>query len=186
MYFEEVLEKYRKTAFSQADKGRKFEKLIQAYLKTDSKFKNLLDKVWLWSDFYAKRNFSGQDTGIDLVAKTYDGKYWAIQCKFFAKDGYISKSDVDTFISTSGKTFLDENNLTTNFSFRLWVDTTQSVFSQNAEDTFLNQIIPVGRLSYDDLKKSPIDWRKLDEGITGEKALTPKKNIKTSSKRSRK
>lgn len=178
MYFEEVLEKYRKTAFSQADKGRKFEKLIQAYLKTDSKFKNLLDKVWLWSDFYAKRNFSGQDTGIDLVAKTYDGKYWAIQCKFFAKDGYISKSDVDTFISTSGKTFLDENNLTTNFSFRLWVDTTQSVFSQNAEDTFLNQIIPVGRLSYDDLKKSPIDWRKLDEGITGEKALTPKKILR--------
>ena len=38
MGFEQVLEKYRKIAFSERDKGTRFERLMQAYLKTDPRY----------------------------------------------------------------------------------------------------------------------------------------------------
>ena len=38
MSFQAILTKYRKDSFSERDKGDRFERLMQAYLKTDPKY----------------------------------------------------------------------------------------------------------------------------------------------------
>ena len=101
--FHKVLNKYRQESFSERDKGNRFERLIQAYLKTDPRYTSMLSEVWLWNEFPFSSEFGGKDLGIDLVAKTADGDYWAIQCKCYAEDSIIDKKSVDTFLSTSSK-----------------------------------------------------------------------------------
>lgn len=46
MGFQKVLEKYRKIAFSERDKGDRFERLIQLYLQTDPKYAYQFKHVW--------------------------------------------------------------------------------------------------------------------------------------------
>src|SRR5574344_2150055 len=126
MDFEQILNKYREISFSERDKGNRFERLMQAYLKTHPIYTSELKEVWLWNEFPFKADFGGKDTGIDLVAKTFDGEYWAIQCKCFREDARISKATVDTFLSTSSKIFHDENEVQRKFSHRLWISTTNN------------------------------------------------------------
>lgn len=76
-----ILEKYRKYSFSQKDKGERFERLMKAYLLTDPKYAYKFKKVWLWNEFPGRLDLGAFDTGIDLVAQTNEGDYWAIQCK---------------------------------------------------------------------------------------------------------
>lgn len=47
--------------------------------------------------FPGRKDFGGTDTGIDLVAKTELGDYWAIQCKCYAENTTIDKPAVDSF-----------------------------------------------------------------------------------------
>ncbi len=68
MSFQKVLDKYRNNSYSQRDKGDRFERLMQAYLKTDPKYASKFKKVWLWGQFPGKLQLGGGDTGIDLVA----------------------------------------------------------------------------------------------------------------------
>ena len=70
MVFNTILDKYRKLAFSERDKGDRFERLMKAYLLTDPKYANKFHKVWLWNEFPRKQDLGGNDTGIDLVALT--------------------------------------------------------------------------------------------------------------------
>ena len=91
MSFQSVLKKYRDLSFSEKDKGTRFERLMQAYLKTEPLYKDQLQHVWLWSEFPYRTEFGGKDTGIDLVAMTHEGDYWAIQCKCFQESAYIDK-----------------------------------------------------------------------------------------------
>ncbi len=121
--FTQILTKFRKESFSERDKGYRFERLMQDYLKTTALYANLFEEVWLWSEFPFHNQFGGKDVGIDLVAKTFSGEYWAVQCKCFAEDSYINKGDVDSFLSTSGKSFVIEGK-TTAFAQRLWISTT--------------------------------------------------------------
>ena len=174
MGFEQVLEKYRKIAFSQRDKGNRFERLMQAYLKTDPRYTSELKEVWLWNEFPYRNDFGGKDTGIDIVAKTYKDEYWAIQCKCYQEETRITKPEVDTFLSTSSKIFFDENGAQQKFSHRLWVSTTNK-WNAEAENTIKNQDPPVSRLSLLELEESPVDWDKLDEGISGSQARAKKK-----------
>ena len=118
--FANILNKFRRESFSERDKGFRFERLMQAYLKTTALYANLFEEVWLWTEFPFHDQFGGKDTGIDLVARTVDGAYWAIQCKCYAADTSIDKPDVDTFLSTSGKLFETESG-TTGFVQRLWI-----------------------------------------------------------------
>ena len=108
MSFNKILEKYRKISFSERDKGDRFERLMQAYLLTDPKYAYKLKKVWLWSEFHGKSDLGGNDTGIDLVALTFDGDYWAIQCKCFQENSSIDKPALDSFLSTSSREFKNE------------------------------------------------------------------------------
>ena len=176
--FHVILEKYRKISFSEKDKGERFERLMKAYLLTDPKYACKFKKVWLWSEFPGKQDLGGNDTGIDLVALTNEGDYWAIQCKCYQEGTIIDKKAVDTFFTTSGRTFKGEDFKTTSFAYRLWIDTTGKPFTINAFEAFKNQNIPVGRLGLYDLVDAPLDWEKLDNGITGEVARTNKKILR--------
>ena len=144
---------------------------MQAYLKTTALYANLFDEVWLWTEFPFHDQFGGKDVGIDLVARTFSGEYWAVQCKCFAEDSYINKGDVDSFLSTSGKTFLVEGKKTA-FSQRLWISTTNK-WNATAELTIKNQTPPVSRLNLIDLESDDVDWAKLEQGVFG-KASRPK------------
>ncbi len=177
MSFQTILTKYRKYSFSERDKGDRFERLMQAYLKTDPKYAYLFKKVWLWNEFPGRGDLGGGDTGIDLVALTLDGDYWAIQCKCFHERATIDKPAVDSFLSTSSREFKDENLQTTTFSQRLWISTTNK-WGPNATEAIKNQSPPVARLNLYELQESAVDWKKLDEGIYGEASRTPKKILR--------
>jgi len=176
MSFNKILNKYRKISFSERDKGTRFERLMQAYLKTDPKYAYLFKKVMLWSEFPGRKDLGGGDTGIDLVAQTYAGDYWAIQCKCYQETALIDKPTVDTFLSTSGREFKDENMQTTRFSHRLWISTTNR-WGPNATEAIKNQSPPVTRLNLSQLKEAPVDWEKLEKGIHGEESRLSKKLI---------
>ena len=169
--FAQLLDKFRTEAFSERDKGYRFERLMQDYLKTSALYANLFETIWLWTDFPYHDQFGGKDIGIDIVARTYDGDYWAIQCKCFAADAYITKPDVDTFLSTSGKSFETDDG-TTRFAQRLWISTTNK-WNSAAEQTIRNQNPPVARLNLIDLENDDVDWACLEQGMYG-KVSRPK------------
>lgn len=163
--FAQLLNKFRQDAFSERDKGYRFERLMQAYLKTTTLYANLFEEVWLWTEFPFHDQFGGKDTGIDLVARTVEGEYWAIQCKCYAANAFINKPDVDTFLSTSGKRFETESGMA-GFVQRLWISTTNK-WNSTAEQTIRNQNPPVTRLNLIDLENDDVDWNSLEQGIFG-------------------
>lgn len=177
MSFKKILEKYRKISFSERDKGDRFERLMQAYLKTDPKYSHFFKNVWLWNEFPGKLDLGGGDTGIDLVALTNEGDYWAIQCKCFQESAVIDKPAVDSFLSTSSREFKNENLQTTRFSHRLWISTTNK-WGPNATEAIRNQNPPVTRINLFDLLEAPVDWEKLEDGVHGEAARIPKKTLR--------
>ena len=170
MNFKDILHKFRTESFTEKEKGTKFERLMCSWLLTDPRY-NELEKVWLWEEFPGRKDFGGTDTGIDLVAKTEMGDYWAIQCKCYAEDAAIDKPAVDSFLATSSRTFINEVTFqTTRFSNRVWISTTNH-WGSNAEEAIRNQEPPVTRVGMADLESSPVDWQKLMDGLTGNSAL---------------
>lgn len=176
MTFNEILTEFRQSV-TQKEKGTKFERLMRSWLLTDPRF-NQLQTVWMWEDFPAKNEISMfGDVGIDLVARTELGEYWAIQCKCYKEDALISKGDVDTFLSTSSKTFICPfTKAKMGFSNRLWISTTNN-WGKNAEDAIANQAIPVSRINLYDLEISPVDWNELYNGQEGTIALSKEHKI---------
>lgn len=174
MRFEQILEKYREISSSHRDVGDRFERLMQAYLKTDPRYASKFKEIWLWNEFPYRSDFGFTDTGIDLVAVTHDGDHWAIQCKCYQEDTHIDKPAVDTFLSTSSREFKDENLQTTRFAHRLWISTTNR-WGGNATQAIRNQSPPFTRINLSDLIDAPVDWEKLDVGVHGEAARAPRK-----------
>lgn len=169
--FTKIINKFRHEAWSERDKGFRFERLMQAYLKTTALYEGRFEEVWLWTEFPYHDQFGGKDVGIDLVAKTFSGEYRAVQCKCYAENNYITKADVDTFLSTSSKTFEVEGKEKT-FAQRLWISTTNK-WNSVAELTIKNQIPKVIRLNLIDLESDEVDWEKLEHGLYG-KSSRPK------------
>jgi len=150
---------------------------MQAYLLTDPKYAYQFKNVWLWNEFPGKADLGGTDTGIDLVALTSDGLYWAIQCKCYSEDTTMDKSAVDSFLATSSRKFRDESKSMVGFAQRLWISTTNK-WGPNATEALMNQTPPVARLNLFDLQEAPVDWEKLEKGIHGELSRTPKKTLR--------
>ena len=175
--FEKVINKYREQAFSEADKGTRFERLMQAMLNTLPPYCNELKQVWLWNEFPYRQSISLHDTGIDIVGLTADNQYWAIQCKCYRAQAKIDKEAVNTFLATSSRSFKDEQGNQHFFSFRLWIDTTDGGFTSHAAESFSGQAIPATVLHLNELADMPIDWEELDKGISGTKAITEHKKV---------
>lgn len=158
MTFNDILHKFRSESFTQKDKGTQFERLMRSWLLSDPRYSNLT-KVWLWDDFPSRADLGGKDTGIDLVARTEEGDYWAIQCKCYKEDSVIDKPAVDSFLATSSRQFKDPETLqTTSFAKRMWISTTNH-WGKNAEDAIQNQNPPFNRVGLVDLQNSPVDWQ---------------------------
>ena len=175
--FSKVLTKYRHISFSERDKGARFETLIKGYLCTAPYYADRFKKIWLWNEFPYRADLGGRDSGIDLVAETTSGDFWAIQCKCYAEDSYIDKAAVDSFLSTSSRTFANGELKTVGFSNRLFVSTTNH-WSSEAENAIRNQNPPVNRISLYDLEAESIDWEKLDQKIYGKNARNDKKQLR--------
>lgn len=177
MTFDQIIDKYRENSTSERDKGDKFERLMQAYLLTKPIYKSLLTNVWLWSDFPYKAQFGtgGKDTGIDLVCRTHDGEYWAVQCKCYQADKKVDKAMVDSFVSTSSFEFETKDGKKT-FSFRIWIDTTYDGF--NAEASNVVERLGIHRIGLIDLKNDDVDWEALDYGKKGSEATVAKYGLR--------
>ena len=172
--FIDLLDRYRASSLSEAEKGTKFEELMRSYLLALPKYRGLVYKVWLWGDFPFRKDFgSGHDLGIDLVALTSTGEYWAVQCKCYREDAYITKEAVDTFLSTSGKRFSDDTLEPRRFSRRLWIATTDR-WSENAETSLVNQEPPVMRIGLAALVSSPVDWAAVEGSAHAGRAGAPR------------
>ena len=167
MTFEEIINKYRKNSVSERNKGDKFERLMRSYLLTKPIYKNLLSDVWLWSEFPYKDQFGtgGKDTGIDIVCRTHDGDYWAVQCKCYRAEAKIDLPMVSTFLTTASFPFVTKEGQK-NFAHRIWIDTTVGGF--NAEALNAIEKIKVSRIGLTDLKNDDVNWEELDEGKQGD------------------
>tara|TARA_Y100000588_G_scaffold92866_1_gene100423 strand:- start:4506 stop:5633 length:1128 start_codon:yes stop_codon:yes gene_type:complete len=66
-------------------RGKQWEVACKWFLENDGAYSEL-EKVWLWDDWPGK---DSRDIGIDLVAKTKQGKLWAIQAKAW-EEGFAS------------------------------------------------------------------------------------------------
>lgn len=142
----DILDELRSSSLSEVEKGGKFERLMKAFLTTDPVYAEQFSRVWLWSEWPG--NGGKHDTGIDLVAEDRNtGQNVAIQAKFYAPTTTISKPDIDTFMSASGKV---------GFAERIIVSTTDK-WNAHAEDAIKGQQIPVRRIGLTDLVWSNVD-----------------------------
>ena len=70
--------------------GDIFELISKYYLLSEPKYKSILKNVWLLKDVPESikviLNLPNSDEGIDLIAETTSGKFWAIQSKYRSGD----------------------------------------------------------------------------------------------------
>ncbi len=69
------------------EKGDAFERLTQLYLFTKPEYQTALKNAWLLAELPKRvrqklKGLPELDEGIDLVAETRSGEFWAIQCKY--------------------------------------------------------------------------------------------------------
>ncbi len=144
-----LLNTFRNAAASEREKGNYFEELILSYLRHEATYRDLYSDVWTYAQWAELQGLDKRDAGIDLVAKTAGtGEVHAIQCKLYATDYRLQKSDIDSFFTASGKK---------PFTHRIIVSTCLH-WSEHAEDALSNQQPPVSKIDLNDLENSQIDW----------------------------
>ena len=147
--FQRILDHIRSIADSEAQKGRLFERLMKVYFEQDPLYQHRFSEVWLWTEWAASRpDFTGNDTGIDLVAAEREGGYCAIQCKCYAPSTRISKADLDSFIAASDRD---------PFTARIVVDTGDE-WGANARKTIQSLKAACTVVRFGDLASRPFDW----------------------------
>lgn len=113
--------------FDSKGKGDAFEKLVKCYLQITPQYKTKLKNIWLFNEIPGKiadlLNLPSSDQGIDLVAETYSGEYWTIQCKYRENESQsLTWREISTF---SGLTFGHCRNI----AYGLVCSTTERVTS---------------------------------------------------------
>jgi len=160
-----LLNTYRQASATEREKGTYFEELILCYLRNEASYRDLYSQVWTYADWAKAQDIDKRDTGIDLVAQTSGtGEFHAIQCKLYAEDYTLKKSDIDSFFTASGKK---------PFTHRIIICTTNH-WSEHAEDALRDQQPPVSKIDLFDLENSQIDWAKYQPKAAP--ALKPKKS----------
>lgn len=150
---QKILNDYRKVTHTQRDSGTLFEELMIKYFENEPKFESEYKEVLTyadWADKYADELglANKKDTGIDLVATNYLGEHHAIQCKNYVPSHKMAKSDIDSFMSASGKSY---------FSYRIVISTVDE-WTDNATQMIDNQNPPVSMINLAELEQSSIDW----------------------------
>jgi predicted helicase len=88
--------------YSEKQKGNHFEELVKAYLQLEPEYASKLKHVWLQREMpqavARKLKLPSTDQGIDIIAETRDGEFWAIQCKYRQDtDHSLTWRDLSTF-----------------------------------------------------------------------------------------
>jgi len=161
-----VLDGFRDAAQTEYEAGAYFKELIAKLLTTEARYRDLYAGVWSYRDWAKKEGKDGRDVGIDLVAETATGEVHAIQCKFYARDYKVQKSDIDSFFTASGKK---------PFTHRIIVATT-NLWSEHAEVALYDQQPPVSKIDFHELQSSQIDWSKYQSKAAP--VLKPKKELR--------
>ena len=126
-------------------RGRDFERLCAWFLESDSEYAAEFEQVWLWNDWPANW---GRDKGIDLIARTYDGRIIAIQAKHYSPTYPVKKADIDSFLAESSRDEVDE---------RLLIATTE-LLGANAREVINGQSKPVNLCLLDRLRNAQVTW----------------------------
>lgn len=135
-------------------RGKQFERICKWYLEHDPVYAGQLTHVWLWKDWIG-RWYPKKEAGIDLVAEHRDGTLWAIQAKAYGPAYWVTKGDVDTFLSESNRK--DKTTGHPLFSYRLLIATTDHI-GPTARNTMSAQTIDVGHLGLTHLKSVEVNW----------------------------
>ncbi|WP_377186598.1 DEAD/DEAH box helicase [Ruegeria meonggei] len=168
MHLNDILKEYRSSARTEREKGDYFERLVRVFLENDDTQRQYYSKVETFADWATSQGWSNADTGIDLVGTLSDGSgYAAIQCKFYAPNQSIQKSDIDSFISAAS------NDL---FTRLVIADTTHKELGRNAQETLDKLSKAWNRISVLELEASRIDWSQFIR--TGTVSLAPKKQLR--------
>ncbi len=144
----DLLDRFRSAAATHRESGTYFEELTVAYLKNEPVYRELYRSVEPYAVWAERQGLDKRDAGIDLVAETFTNEAHAIQCKLYAADYEVRKSDIDSFFTASGKK---------PFTHRIIFATT-SHWSEHAEDALRGQHIPVTKVDLNALEISAIDW----------------------------
>ncbi len=71
---------------TERDRGTAFEYLVRHYLRFDPKYRTKLAEVWFHhevpTELRVRLNFPPRDEGIDVLARTHGGEFWAVQVKY--------------------------------------------------------------------------------------------------------
>jgi superfamily II DNA or RNA helicase len=94
------------SGLSKKQKGDAFELLTKYYLQLYPTYTTLLKNVWLLKEVPStvrkKINLPSSDEGIDLIAETKYGTYWAVQCKYKEDENdSITRRELSTFTDLS-------------------------------------------------------------------------------------
>ena len=148
---QQALDIIRTKGTNDTERGTAFERLVKVFLENDAIQSQEYSKVWHYREWAKERpNYTNKDIGIDLVAQIQsDGTYCAIQCKFYAPEHQITKSDLDSFISASASN---------DFSRLLLIDTSHQDIGRNAQAVFDNLEKQYNRIPISELEESRIDW----------------------------
>jgi predicted helicase len=146
-----ALEIIRERATNTTEVGTAFEKLSKIFLENDPTWTQQFSEVWFYGDWAKSRDeYPNKDVGIDLVAKLRGEEgYCAIQCKCYQSEHFISKSDIDSFISASN---------TKDFSLLLLIDTSIQEIDKNAKTVFDNLTQDWKRIQLSEMEQCRIDW----------------------------
>lgn len=145
--FDNLINEIKINENNERDKGTAFENLVVAYLKNEPAFKNQYSNVWLLRDVPEEYGISKIDTGVDIVARKYNGDLTAVQAKFY--ENKVGKDTINSFIAETSKDY---------YSDGLIVSTTDD-WNRNAERAITGNTKPIIRKGLSDLRHASIDWK---------------------------
>jgi superfamily II DNA or RNA helicase len=159
----------RLTAESPVLPGEAFERATQLYLQSHPEYRTQLRHVWRVPEEVPRRirdrlRLPSSDEGIDLLAETNDGKFWAIQCKFRSDTKKpLTYRELSTFTSLAFVTCTD-------ISLAVVAHTCSKPVRKHK---YLGNATEIGLDRW--LGLTDEDWRAIQAGITGKTvALTPR------------
>lgn len=174
MEFKDLLAKFRAESKDERTKGTKFELFCVKFLREYELYKKEFEKVDMWDNW----GFGESDSGIDIVAKTHNGEYVAIQCKCYDENTKLDLKQLSTFFITKDRTFHLQGT-PIQFTQYMLIDTADDItakVSNFIEDTN----IPFTRLDYNSIAQANINWAIFDE--KGEIEFYDKKQLRNHQK----
>jgi predicted helicase len=165
--FRQLLQQFDEAATTTTAKGRRFERFCKSYFATHPYWAAQFEEVWLWDEWPAR---TGQDTGIDLVARaTGTDELVAIQCKFYKPSSTLSLQHVSSFLSAVADIRFDRG---------LIVSTAGKVSGHVVShmDGHAKEIRLLGVEDFEN--EDPIDWDQFSIEQPGQLALKEPKELR--------